>query len=186
MAESLVRRSNGQTVLLQPELYRGLVDAAWRGLAASDHESDTIMIGETANRGEEHPDQFVRMVYCVSGRLQPLSGAAATAARLPQPGSPSQFLSQHPGLFKAAGWAHHPYAFDTAPDRPYPQRPYVTLDNLPAFERTLDTIYGAYGVHPGGGVPIFLTEWGYKTNPPNPYVKTSEAQQAAWLNKAST
>jgi hypothetical protein len=32
-------------------------------------------------------------------------------------------------------------------------------------------------------VPLYLTEWGFKTNPPNPYVKTSQAQQAAWINE---
>jgi hypothetical protein len=32
-------------------------------------------------------------------------------------------------------------------------------------------------------VPLFLSEWGYKTNPPNPYVHTSEQQQAAWLDQ---
>jgi hypothetical protein len=32
-------------------------------------------------------------------------------------------------------------------------------------------------------VPLYLTEWGFKSNPPNPYVKTSLAQQAAWIDE---
>lgn len=30
---------------------------------------------------------------------------------------------------------------------------------------------------------MYLTEWGYKTNPPNPYTRTSPAQQAALINQ---
>jgi hypothetical protein len=47
----------------------------------------------------------------------------------------------------------------------------------------LNRIFGVYGRHRAGGVPVYLTEWGYKTNPPNPYVPTSPAAQAAWLNQ---
>ena len=168
---------------IQPEEYRGLVDAAWSGLSASDHSSDTVMIGETANRGVLTPVQFLRGLYCVGNNLRPLRGRAATNVGCPSSGSPAAFLSAHPGLFESAGYAHHPYAFDVPPNRPYPIRSFVTLDNLPWFERLLNRIFSAYGVHPAAGVPIYLTEWGYKTNPPNPYVKTTEAEQAAWLNQ---
>jgi hypothetical protein len=34
-----------------------------------------------------------------------------------------------------------------------------------------------------GGVPLYLTEFGYESNPPNPFAKNSTAQQAAWLNE---
>ena len=30
---------------------------------------------------------------------------------------------------------------------------------------------------------MYLTEWGYKSNPPNPFVKTSLTEQATWLNQ---
>lgn len=168
--------------LIQPELYRGLVDAAWRGLQDSSHGSDTIMIGETANRGVLAPVPFVRELYCVGANLRPLRGGAASSVGCPTSGPASSFVSQHPGLF-AAGYAHHPYAFDIPPNRPYPDRTFVTLYDLPSFERLLERVFGDYGQRPAGGVPIYLTEWGYKTNPPNPYITTTLAQQAAWLNE---
>jgi len=168
---------------IQPELYRGLVDAAWQGLASSDHASDTVMIGETANRGILTPVQFVRSLYCVSARLRPLRGAAASAVGCPASGPPGSFVAAHPGLFEAAGYAHHPYAFDSPPNRPYPDRSFVTIYNLRSFERLLNRIFAVYGVHPSGGVPIYLTEWGYKTDPPNPYAHVSLATQAAWLDE---
>src|SRR5262249_54418030 len=31
--------------------------------------------------------------------------------------------------------------------------------------------------------PLYLTEWGFKTNPPNPFIHTTLAQQAAWINQ---
>lgn len=171
-------------VLIQPKLYRGLLDAAWSGLAASDHASDQVMIGETANAGVIDPIPFVRALYCVGANLRPLRGSSASQMGCPPSGNPAQFLSQHPGLFEMAGYAHHPYAFDVPPDRPYPVRSFITIRSLPSFERMLVRIFAAYDVRPPAGVPIYLTEWGYKSNPPNPYVETSEAEQAAWLNEA--
>jgi len=167
---------------IQPEFYRSLVDAGWNGLSASSHSSDAIMIGETANRGILTPAQFVRGLYCLGGNLRPLRGSAASNVGCPTSGSPAQFAQQHPGLFQSAGYAHHPYAFDVPPNRRYPDRTYIGLYNMPSFERLMNGIYARYGVHPAGGVPLYLTEWGEKSNPPNPYVKTTTAEQAAWIN----
>jgi hypothetical protein len=175
-------RAPGGTVLTQPELYRGLVDAAWSGLRATGHSRDTIMVGETANRGLMDPERFVRALYCVDPNLRPLRGHAAYSLGCPSSGSRAAFVRANPGLFRGA-FAHHPYGFQTAPNRPAPDKTFVTLDNVPSFERMLNRIFAAYGRHRPGGVPLYLTEWGYKTNPPNPYVPTSPALQATWLNQ---
>jgi hypothetical protein len=168
--------------LLQPQLYRGLVDAGWSGLVASGHRDDTIMVGETANRGIMTPTAFFRALYCVGRNLRPLRRAAASAFGCPRSGPSSRFAAAHPGLFKAAV-AHHPYGFQVAPNKPPPDRTFITINDVPSFERTLNRIFSDYGQHPSGGVPLYLTEWGYKTNPPNPYVPTSPAQQAEWINQ---
>jgi hypothetical protein len=170
-------------IFIQPQQYRGLVDAAWKGLAASSHSSDTILVGETANRGILTPGQFIRGLYCVGGNLRPLRGNAASDIGCPTSGSPAQFANDHPGLFEAAGWAHHPYGFDIPPNRQYPDHTWITLYNLSSLERLLTGIYVTYGLHPAGGIPLYLTEWGEKSNPPNPYVKTTTAEQAAWINE---
>ncbi|HEY2159891.1 MAG TPA: hypothetical protein VGH24_01170 [Solirubrobacteraceae bacterium] len=169
-------------ILLQPSDYRSLVDAAWNGLSASGHSADTTLVGETANRGIMSPVPFMRALYCVGSNLRPLRGTAATAFGCPTSGPASSFVSQHPGLFDSS-YAHHPYGFEAAPNRPDPAKGYITLYNIPSFERTLNRIFSAYGRRPAGGVPLYLTEWGFKTNPPNPYVRTTLAQQAAWLNQ---
>ncbi len=177
------RRAGRRTLYLQPQEYRTLVDAGWQGLMASGHRGDTILVGETANVGVLDPVPFVRDLYCVNSSEMPLRGAAATAVGCPASGSAAGFVSAHPGLFDASGYAHHPYAFDVAPDRPYPQHFYVTLQNLGGFERTLVRIFHSYGRFPSGGVPLYLTEWGYETNPPNPFVHTSLGEQETYLNE---
>ena len=59
----------------------------------------------------------------------------------------------------------------------------ITLANLAALERLMNGIFATYGQGRSGGVPLYMTEWGYKTNPPNPFVHTTLDQQAAWLNQ---
>jgi hypothetical protein len=57
--------------------------------------------------------------------------------------------------------------------------------NIGSLERELNGIFSTYGALTGGGqIPMYLTEFGYESNPPNPYVKNSTAQQAAWINQA--
>jgi hypothetical protein len=69
------------------------------------------------------------------------------------------------------------------PNRQYPDRTFVTLHNLGSLEGLLNRIFATYGQSRSGGVPIYLSEWGYKTNPPNPFVHTTLAEQAAYINQ---
>ncbi len=173
----------GVDELTQPSLYRGLVNAAWNGLSATGHAHDTILIGETANFGNIEPVPFVRDLYCVDNHDQPLAGTAARHVGCPASPDRSKFEQQNPGLFAIGGYAHHPYAFDYAPNRPYRYRSWVTLQNIGWLEQVMDGIFSGYGVHPPGGVPLYLTEWGYVTNPPNPYAHTTLSEQATWLDE---
>ena len=74
-----------------PRLYRALVDAAWTALAATGHQSDMILTGETAPKGSDartatapmKPLVFLRALYCVDKGLHPLQGAAADAVGCP-------------------------------------------------------------------------------------------------------
>ncbi|MDQ6605388.1 MAG: hypothetical protein M3Z06_02435 [Actinomycetota bacterium] len=172
---------HGAHIAVAPALYRGLVDSAFAGLSASGHAADTILIGETASGGTMLPTPFVRDLYCVSSTDLPLRGNAASQISCPRSGSAASFVSAHPGLFRSAGYAHHPYSFDQSPAKPMPTPGLVTLATLPGFERTFDRIFAAYG-RPRG-FPMYLTEFGYKSDPPNPYVHTSLGQQETFLNE---
>jgi hypothetical protein len=177
------RRSGRREIYLQGAEYRSIANASWRGLQASGHGQDTILVGETANVGIAYPIPFLRALYCVGSNDRPLHGSAAAGVDCPTGGSAQSFVNSNPGLFQITGWAHHPYGFDTPPDRHYHNAQFVTIQNLSWMERILDGIFSAYGSSRAGGVPLYLTEWGYETNPPNPYHHTSLAEQAQWLNE---
>ena len=172
-----------RTEYLQPLIYRQLVDGAHAGLAATGHAGDTILIGETANNGILRPGAFIRGLYCVDQHLRPLHGAAAAEFGCPGSGNRAAFVRANPGLFQISGFAHHPYLFDAPPNRRDTTADTFSLGNLSSMEHLLKTIFAAYGRHPAGGIGLYMTEWGYKTSPPNPFVHTSLAEQAAWLNQ---
>jgi hypothetical protein len=177
-------RKQGRTkIYTQPELYRSLVDGAWGALQSTGHSGNTILIGETANEGTLDPLPFVRDLYCVNSSNLPLRGHAALAAGCPQSETPAKFVVANPGLFGATGYAHHPYAFDIPPNKAYPQRYYITLQNISTLENNLNQIYGAYGRRPSGGVPLYLTEWGYESDPPDPFSHTTLGEQETYLNE---
>jgi hypothetical protein len=186
---------DNSTVETSPAMYRGLVDAAWSALQATGHGSDTILIGELApygqtggnspgNYGEMVPLRFVRALYCVGSTDQPLQGAAAAARGCPTTASGSkQFAADHPGLFRATGYAIHPYpSLGIAPNVVLPDGPdFVNLASLPRLETLLDKVTSLYGSNKR--FPFYITEYGYFTNPPLP-IGAPLAAAAAYLNEA--
>jgi hypothetical protein len=175
---------HGKTVYTAPAMYRRLVDAAYHAFRVTGHGSDTFLVGEIASRGWIYPLAFVRDLYCISSSGRPLRGSAAATVQCPTSGDARKFAERHPGLFAFPAFAYHPYSFDVPPDQPEPDPNWITLADMWRLERTLDRAYAAHGQHPHGGVSMYLTEFGYKSDPPNPYVKTSLSEQATWLNQA--
>lgn len=175
---------HGRQLDTAPAMYRRLLDAAYHALSVTGHASDTILTGELAARGWIYPIPFMQELYCVNSSNRPLTGRSARDVGCPSAGNRSAFRARHPGLFAASGLAYHPYSFDTPPNQPMSDHNWITLANIGRLERTLDRAVAAYGKHPGGGVSIYMTEFGYKSNPPNPFVKTSLTEQATWLNEA--
>ncbi|HZU60070.1 MAG TPA: hypothetical protein VE983_03850 [Solirubrobacteraceae bacterium] len=190
--------SRGGLTLEAPVLYRAYVDGAFAALSQTGHgpRTDTILVGDLAPEGYVRglpcfypraecpipPLPFLRTLYCVGGDYRPLSGGAATAADCPRSGSPKEFVSAHPGLFQATGFAHHPYSFFLAPDAPLANPQFAPLANLSRLEATLDSIFKGYGVP--RRLPLYLDEYGYETNPPNPIRGVSLHLQALYLDEA--
>jgi hypothetical protein len=174
-----------------PIIYRGLLDAAWNALAGTGHGADTILIGDTSAKGSARhgllpampPMTFLRALYCVGASDRPLTGASAAALSCPSSVDPNLLRVDDPGLLDATGYAHHPYSFTEAPNVPSTNPTSATLADLPRMERTLQRIFASYGRPAPSGVPLYLTEYGYKSNPPNPFVRTSQAQQAEYINE---
>jgi hypothetical protein len=154
-------------------------------LSGTGHGNDTILLGETADYGNIPPLYFMEDVYCVGRSYGVLSGRSAQAVGCPARPNRASFVSQNPALFKTSGWSHHPYGFNVPPDRPNNIKTAIGLYNVNALERALNGTFAQYHHGRQGGIPIYLTEWGYVTDPPNPAYTTTLKEQAAWLNQGA-
>ena len=175
----------GSTVPASAPAYRSLLDAGWRGLGLTGHGRDTIVIGNLDARGSNRtphsgqpqglpgnfgatkPLQFVRTLYCVSSSYQELRGAAAAAVGCPTNGAGSRrFRSAHPALFRASGFATHPYPINLPPTEASSTDPdFTEFSELPRLASMLDRVQRTYGS--STRFSIYNNEYGYITNPPN-------------------
>jgi hypothetical protein len=188
------RRVGRAPLPTSPLLYRRLVDAAWRGFGASGHGSDTILLGETAPYGPHDPRRakrnslvsplmFVRELYCVTRSYQPYGGAAARRRGCPTTAeSRRRFADVHPGLFRTTGWAHHAYSITRPPTFRGRRLDVAPLGAIDALEDTLDSAQSRWGAE--GGWPVWITEYGYQTLPPDPFRGVHWGRQAAWMSWA--
>lgn len=178
------------TVPQSPRIYRGLLDSAWSALQTTGHGGDTILLGETAPRGLNpgltrglHPLRFIRELYCLNAKLKPFSGKAAQDRGCPPSFDAGAFVAAHPALFNASGWAHHPYSLETSPRTRDRNSDDATLTGIPRLTRTLDRASRRYGQ--ARELPVWVTEYGYQTNPPDPTLGVPLSRQAAWLDDAT-
>jgi hypothetical protein len=129
-----------------PGLYRPLYQAAYkaiRGVAAN--RKDTILIGETSPRGNEHivfPLAFLRGISCLNGKYRKVRKC---------------------GRLKTDGYAHHAYTTRTGPRFIPDEKDDVTIGVISRLVRALDKAGNA------GGLPkrlkIYLTEFGIQSYP---------------------
>jgi hypothetical protein len=186
---------SGSPIEVAPKLYRGLLNGAWNALQATGHGRDRILIGELApagvTKGEPGlfnamaPLRFLRALYCVDADYRQLRGTQASERGCPATAAASAgFAAQNPGLFKAPGFAVHPYSFTSLPPNvKIPNEPdYAELAAMPTLEATLDRLQRVYGSNKK--FPIWSTEFGYLTNPPNPQYTITPARAAYYLNWA--
>lgn len=175
----------GSSVPTAATMYRSLLDAGWSALQSTGHGRDTIVIGNLDARGQSgrpapgapqglpgnfgatKPMQFVRSLYCVDSNYKQLRGRAAAAVGCPTNAAGSRrFRAAHPGLFRASGFATHPYPVNRPPTEANSGDPdYTEFSNLPHFAAALDRIQRIYGS--GTHFRIYNNEYGYITNPPN-------------------
>jgi hypothetical protein len=204
LTPQLVPGSGSQVIERSPTLYRQLVDAAYTSLQNTGHGKDTILIGETAPEGlaakglrpcsaKTGPSQctgsikplhFIRQLYCLDDSYHPLTGTAASLRGCPTTAAArASFPADNPALFQATGWAHHPYSLIFAPAVKPTDKDEVSIANLPSLSTALQKIFGIYGHPQKGGLPLYLTEFGYQSDPPSE-LGVSLAQQAGFLNQS--
>ena len=161
-----------------PHLYRQLVRAAYPALKAVDPTA-TVLFGALAPSGENatkqnaktRPLAFLRSLGCVKvtfkrDRSGPCRGFKPLTAD---------------------GFAYHPHSTLRAPDEAQPNLDNASIGDLSRLERTLDLAQRAGGLKKGGGghFPLYFTEWGYQTRPPDKTRGVSLAKQSRFLQQGA-
>lgn len=177
-----LRRYHKRARPYAPFTYRQLAYKGIAALRANGHAHDQILLGETAPIGRHTgsiskrsmpPQAFVRAVLCIDTHGRSLRGWDARA------------LHCHKYMKKllATGWAHHPYTRGAGNDpRGRVARDDITLRYLGRLSRELNR--GAHRRRIRGRLPIYFTEYGFQTNPPDRYAGASPHKAAEWLNES--
>jgi hypothetical protein len=176
-----IRDSKKRLKAIAPLHYRNLYRAGVDGLRASGHGEDIILIGETAPVGNDKagelshikPIDFLRGVFCLDGRNRPLSAKRAKRAEC-------DFGKRGP--LHATGYAHHPYSVTSHPRQPSANPGFATLADGDRLKAVLDAAAAAGRI--GKNLPLWYTEFGYQTAPPDPFRGVTLEQQAEWLIEA--
>jgi hypothetical protein len=150
------RRVGGRWVVQSARDYASICNAIVSGVHATRVRGESVACGVTSARGNNNP------------RGKPSSV------------SPIAFMR----AMKAAGaagfdaYAHHPYygSIDESPSTQPHGRNAVTLANIGVLELEVTRLWGPK--------PIWITEYGYQTNPPDRAFGVTWAAQARYLTQA--
>ena len=175
-------RKRGRYVPDAPHRYRRLVDAAGDALRATGHARSQFLIGETAPLGRDSgswskrsiaPVTFYRELFCLDSRGRALTGSARSLR-----GCPRRYAK-----LDADGVAHHPYTRGGGNDpRARIDSDEATIYKIDRVTRELDRAARKRRIR--FGAPIYFTEYGFQTNPPDRIAGTSLSRQSEWLNES--
>lgn len=149
-----------------PSVYRAMVARGVPALRASAPRGSKIFVGELAPVGTATkvigPLRFMRGWLCLDKRWKKSRTRSCRSFK----------------KVSANGFAHHPYGPTTAVPR---RRDIINMLAIRRLGSALDRAARAGRIT--RGLPIYSTEFGYQTNPPDPFVSTSTARQAELLNQ---
>jgi hypothetical protein len=155
------RLINGKQVMLGAKNYVQICNAIYGGVHATMLRNETVACGVTSPRGNNNP-------HNIRPSVSPLAFLDALHAF---------------GLRKFDVYAHHPY-YGAPSESPTTKPPAVgggtptaiTLANINVLIAELTRLYGPKR--------LWITEYGYQTNPPDTQFGVSWAKQAAYLTQA--
>jgi hypothetical protein len=170
------RRQGARLVPNAPYIYRALVDAGYSAIKGLQPDS-TVLVGATSSMGNEHPGKetdgepplvFLRALACVDAKFRPItSGPCANFKPLP-----------------GDGYSHHPYSLLHTPDWSDKRHPdYAMIGDLDRLTNTLNRLAAMRRIDPKIR-NVWLTEYGYESNPPDPIKPFSPSEQANNINWA--
>jgi Cellulase (glycosyl hydrolase family 5) len=148
-----------------PGIYRNMVDAAIPKIRAANRNAK-IWIGETAPVGRAPkamgPKEFFRKWLCLNNRLRRTSGSGCRNFK----------------RIDADGYAHHPYG----PTARVPKtRDVINMLAIGQLGKYLDRAAAAGRIP--RNLPIYNTEFGLQSNPPDRLVSTSPVRQGQLINE---
>jgi Cellulase (glycosyl hydrolase family 5) len=166
--------SGGRFVPEGPHRYRQLVRSGY-GAIKSVQPDSTVLIGglsshgvkpEVNGSGSMPPLQFVREMACVDAKLRPLKRVEC------------RNYQRIPG----DGFSYHPYSLEYPPNaKNFPGREdNAPIGELPKLTSLLDRLVKMGRLAPGDR-RVWLTEFGYETNPPDPGTKFTLQDQVDFL-----
>lgn len=174
-------KRDGKLVPASPGLYRALYRNGVDALNATGHGGDTILLGDTAplgsgSRGPRNairPIPFLRELLCLNSGGVQYTGADAARRDC------GDFAK---GPLKVSAFAHHAYTKTRAPSAPVAHPEELTMANLSTWGPLLDRLSVLSSQKIPSGLPIFITEFGYESNPPDvrngiPLLKQAEYNQ---------
>jgi Glycosyl hydrolase catalytic core len=152
----------GKTWVIQSAIdYSKICNAVYAGIHGTMTAGERVACGGTAPRGNNDPNESRPSV------------------------SPLAFLRavKKDGLKTFDAWAHHPY-YSSPSDQPTTKP--VTAKGAPATAVTLGNINDLIKLVTQlyGNKRIWITEYGYQTNPPDTIFGVTYAQQAKYLTEA--
>lgn len=173
-------KRGSRTVPASPAIFRKLHQAGYQGLVAAGHRVDNsiILLGETAPLGSSkksgkspmRPKQFLREVFCIQPDGRPYTGSSA---RVRDCGDLDK------GPLQASGYAHHPYTKNLPPTQRDPHPDALTMANISELGTLLDEMsVKTKAVAPN--LQMFMTEYGFESNPPDPFSGVSLPLQAKY------
>ncbi|HEU5264499.1 MAG TPA: cellulase family glycosylhydrolase [Gaiellaceae bacterium] len=147
---------NGAGKSVAPANYAKLAAAGYAGIKAGSPRAQ-IAIGETSARGTDRP-----------------TGLRPTHS----PGRFAELVAKANPRLKFDAWGHHPYpSVPSSPPSQIVRWPNVSLASLPRFDESLKAWFKRRSV------PIWVTEYGHQTKPPDA-LGVSYATQAAYIQQS--
>ena len=139
------------------------------------NEENRVLLGGTSFLGGEKagpeesvpPLRFLRELACVDSRYRPLRRSECRGFR----------------PLSADGYAHHPYSMYFPPDEPAPEHDNVRIADLPRLAGTLAELHRRGRL--ARPLPVYVTEYGYETNPPDTVRGVTLDEQAGYLGQAT-
>jgi len=168
------KSAGAQLVPASPHIYRKLHNAGYDAIKHVSRDNDVLIGGlaaigsaEAGERRHMPPLLFLRELACVDADLRPLQRPACKGF---QP-------------LQADGFSHHPYSFGGPPHAVNPDPASAQLGDIERLTKLLDELERRGRI--AGDLPLYLTEYGYETNPPDFGDGVSLEDQARYLGHAS-